>query len=142
MTAIVVNTLSGAATEYDWAFQSLTAKHAASAAGLHTLGGDTDAGVLIAGEVRSGRPGGQQVQSLGNVFVAVDSPGEGEVIVQGRATVWSYPIAARASGVYAISPGRGIRESYLGFGYRNTAGVAFRLDRIDAEIEQSTTRRK
>jgi hypothetical protein len=55
------------------------------------------------------------------VFVAVVSAGDGEVIVQGRAQSWSYPITARNSGVMSVSPGKGIRESYLGFGYRNVA---------------------
>jgi hypothetical protein len=65
MTAIVMNTLTGAVTEYDWTFTSLSAKHASDANGLCTLGGDTDAGAAITGEVRGGTPGGQQVQSVG-----------------------------------------------------------------------------
>lgn len=142
MTAIVCNTATGAVTEYDWTFQSLTDTHAASPDGLFTLGGDTDAGAAITGQILSGKPGGKQVQGVRQVFVANEVASDGVLIVQGRSTSWEYPVASRDSGVGVASPGRGIRESYLGFGYRNTAGADFCIDRIDADVVAHTTRRK
>lgn len=142
MTAIVCNTATGAVTEYDWAFQSLTDTHAASPAGLFTLGGDTDAGAAITGEIRAGTPGGGPVQAVRVVFVAKEGPGNGTLIVQGRSASWEYPAIDRDSDVMAVSPGRGISESYLGFGYRNVDGAAFRIDRIDADVIASKNRRK
>lgn len=142
MPTIVMNTVNRAVTEYDWAFQSVAPSRATSGAGLHALGGDTDAGAAIASEVRGGKPGGEEVQSVGNVFVAVRGTGDGTLIVQGRDADWTYPVAARASGVSSVRPGRGIRDSYIGFGYRNAAGADFVLDRIDAEVVKSDTRRK
>jgi hypothetical protein len=142
MTTIVLNTSTGAVTEYDWTFDSLTADHAASPDGLFTLGGDTDAGAPIEAEYRTGTPGGGPVHGLGKVFVAMDSPSPGVLIVQGRSQAWEYPLPPCVSGVTSKQPGRGIRESYSGFGFRNTEGAAFRIDRIEAEVIPLTNRRK
>lgn len=142
MTAIVLNTAKAAVTEYDWTFQSMTEDMAVSASGLFALGGSTDAGVDITGELRSGKPGGDIMQSVGAVFVAGSSNGDGVLIVEGRDDEWEYAIAARTSGVGRATPGRGISESYLAFGYRNAEGADFRIDRIDAEIFPSKNRRK
>jgi hypothetical protein len=141
MTAIVLNTATGAVSEYDWTFQSITASHAGSAAGLFTLGGGTDNGAPITGQVLSGKPGGEKMLCLGNVYLTIDGSGEGVLIVQGRTGSWEYPVAERTSGIARAKPGRGIRESRLAFGYRNVDGADFRLDRIAAEVTQSTTRR-
>lgn len=142
MTAIVMNTLLAAVTEYDWAFTSIAAGHATSNAQLVTLGGNDDAGSPIAAELRGGTPGGSNVQMVGTVFLALQGTGDGTLIVQGRDTEWEYPCDARTRGVSTAKPGRGIRESYLGFGYRNANGHAFTLDRIDAEVIASKNRRK
>ena len=142
MTAIVMNTATGAVSEYDWTFQSMTAGRAGSDAGLFALGGDTDAGAEINAQLRTGRTGGQTALAVGNVFVAGDVGDGGLVIVEGASQSWEYPLAVRASGVSRADPGRGIRENYLGFGYRNQAGAFFRIDRIDAEVIPSKTRRK
>jgi hypothetical protein len=141
-TTLVLNTATGAVTEYTWSFQSLTDALAASPAGLFTLGGDTDAGAPIVGEFRAGTPGGGPVQNVAKVYVGMDSPADGVLIVQGRNEAWEYPLQRRDSGVPAARPGRGIRESYLGFGFRNTAGAAFRIDSIEADVIPLTPRRK
>lgn len=141
MTTIVMNTISGAVTEYDWAFQSLTDDHAGGD-GLYALGGDDDAGTPIAAQLHGGKPGGETIQAVGDVFVAGSSVGEGRLIVSGLNDNWEYPVAARTSGVGVAKPGRGIRESYLGFGYRNVDGADFRIDRIDADVTPSKNRRK
>lgn len=139
MKTIVMNTATAAVTEYDWIFQSITPTFAGSAAGLFSLGGDTDNTAPISGEIRSGRPGSDTMQSLGDVFVATQ--GDGVLLVDGRGGSWEYPGLARASGVIRFKPGRGIRERHLGLGFRNVAGAAFRLDSIDAEVFVSKSRR-
>lgn len=141
MTAIVLNTFTGAVSEYDWTFKSIAANHAANDTALLALGGDNDAGVPIDAELRGGRNGGAQVMGVGDVFLALQGTGTGTLVVQGRTAEWEYPLAARASGVSVAKPGLGIRESYLGFGYKNAAGAAFQLDRIDAEVFVSKNRR-
>ena len=141
MTTIVLNTATGAVTEYDWAFQSLSAAHAADAGGLYTLGGDDDAGAPIASRMMSGKPGGEKLLNPGDVYLALHGEGGGFLIVQGVEQEWEYPVQARASGVSRAKPGRGIRESRLALGYRNADGANFRLDRLDAEIYESQSRR-
>lgn len=141
MTTIVLNTVNRAVTEYAWAFQSVSSDHAADANGLYTLGGDNDNGAPITGEIRGGKSGGETLQKVGNVYLALSGAGGGTLIVMGRTNEWEYPIQARPSGVCLAHPGQGIRESYIGFGYRNAAGTDFRLDRIDADVQASKNRR-
>lgn len=142
MTAIVMNTASGAVTEYDWTFESISPSLGAGASGLKTLAGDNDAGTDIDAELRSGLSGGETMQRVSSIFLALHGDGTGSALVFGRTTTWTYPLVARASGVSKATPGKGIQESYLGFGYRNAAGADFRLDRIDAEVIASQNRRK
>lgn len=141
MTAVVMNTATGAVTEYSWNFQSLTDAHGALPSGLFTLGGALDAGTAITAELRTGTPGGEKTQGVNKVFVAGETVG-GVLIVQGAANAWEFPVVSRAGGVGYAQPARGIRESYLGFGYRNVAGADFRIDRIDIDVDLSTNRRK
>jgi hypothetical protein len=143
MTAIVLNTATGAVTEYDWTFQSMTDARAGGNAGLATLGGDTDAGAAISAQFLTGKPdGGGKMLGVQSVFVAAArGTGDGTLIVQGASASWEYAVAARASTIAKAKPGKGIREPRLGFGYRNTAGADFALDHIEAEIVESKTRR-
>lgn len=141
MTAIVLNTATAAVTEYDWTFQSVTERHAGSAAGLFALGGDTDATAPITGSFLTGKPEAGKLLGLDNVYLTLESDGDGVLIVQGKDDTWEYPVPARASGIARAKPGRGIQESRLALGFRNVAGAFFRLERMDAEITQSKTRR-
>lgn len=141
MTTIVMNTATGAVSEYDWEFQSISPDYAANDTGLFALGGDTDAGAEIASHVLGGKPGGEKMLSLGNVFLAVKGPGVGSLIVEGMSDTWEYPVVPRSSGVSCAKPGKGISESRLALGYRNVGGADFRLDRIDAEVNEAKTRR-
>jgi hypothetical protein len=142
MTTIVLNTATGAVTEYDWEFPAISPGHAGSPAGLFALGGNTDAGEPIGSEFRGGTPGGKQVQTIGPVFVAQDGDANGVLIVQGRIDSWEYPLQVRGKGVSAAKPGLGILESYLGLGYRNVGGADFHIERFDTDITASKTRRK
>jgi hypothetical protein len=141
MTTIVMNTMNGAVTEYDWAFQSLTPANAGSASGLFVLGGNTDATTPITGQFLSGDHGGEHKLGLGSVYVGVQGEGAGEVLVKGAADDWAYPVTVRASGISRAKAGRGISENYLALGYRNVDGADFTIDRIDAEVIESKQRR-
>lgn len=141
MTAIVMNTLTGAVTEYDWAFKSLTATRAADDAGLYTQGGDTDNGAAIVAEMRGRKAGGEKMQSVSTVYFTLQGPIAGVAIVQGNTAAWEFPVEARPGGVCAADTAKGIREVYLGFGFRNAAGADFRIDRIDADVAVSNYRR-
>lgn len=140
MTTIVLNTTNAAVTEYDWNFASLSAHHAADAAGLYALGGNTDAGAPIAASFLTGQQGGGKKLGLGSVYVAVEGTGGGELLVAAPGGSWAYPVTVRASGVSRAKPGRGISENYLALGWRNVFGAAFRVDRIDADIIESPQR--
>jgi hypothetical protein len=141
MTTIVMNTATGAVSEYDWTFQSATPTHAGGATGLYELGAANDAGAPITGEIRSGLYRRDKVLLLGNAYVSTNVEGSGVFTIQGRADNWEYPVAARRSGISKVKPGRGIRENSLGFGYRNTDGTDFHIDRIDVDLIESNTRR-
>lgn len=143
MSTIVLNTATGAVTEYDWAFDSITRTRAGGAAGLASLGGDTDAGAPIAAHFLTGKPdgGGKMLTPVGAFVTASRGEGGGSLIVQGRSASWEYAGDSRDSRISRHKPGRGIREPRLGFGYRNAAGADFAIERIDVEIAESTTRR-
>lgn len=142
MTTIVMNTQRSAVTEYDWSFQSLTATHAASPAGLFTLGGETDATANITGEVRTGLSlwNSDRRKAVEDVYFAVRGSGAGVCRIETPATAYEYPVTLRANGLSRADTGRGISENYIGVGYRNVAGADFRLDRIDVGTVQSKQR--
>lgn len=144
MTAIVLNTLTGAVSEYDgFDFQSITPTHAGSTLGLYALGGDTDAGNPIVSTIVTGKT--QQGASLKKrtqmVYFALKGSGDSTMTVQGENSAWSYPFPVLPAGQSRSKPGMGIRENYLAFGYSNTDGADFQLDKIEVLVEQSKSRR-
>lgn len=144
MNTIIVNTLTGAASEYTgFGFHAITPTHAGSATGLFALGGDTDAGVPIVSDVRTAkklRMASLKKAILG-VYFSMRGMGTGELTVFGRNEQWSYTFPIRAGGESRGVPGRGIHENYLGFGFRNLGGEAFTIDRIEALVNESKSRR-
>lgn len=143
MTTIVMNTLNGAVTEYDWAFQSVTPGHAGDAAGLYALGGDTDAGQPIVATITTGTKhwGSTLKKFVAAVYFSMRGVGRGALTVHCAAASYTYPFPVRASGESRAIPGRGIRENYLAFTYQNQDGDDFVIDRIEVLSSQSTTRR-
>ena len=144
MKTIVMNTLTGAVSEYaNFDFDSISETHAASATGLYTFGGDTDNGVEIVAEVITGKPlwGDQRKKRLDMVWLSMKGEGTGEMIVRGENEEWRYNFPVRPTGQSRAKPGLGIRENYLAFGFSNPGGEQFTLDQISVSVVQSNTRR-
>lgn len=141
---IVLNTRTGAVSEYDaFAFQSLTPTHAGTATGLYALGGDTDDGLPIVATVITGKTtwGTTLKKFLDFVYFSLKGSGTSSMTVFGETTnnVYTFPVSS--TGESRSKPGRGIRENYLAFGYSNTDGADFQLDRIEVPIGEAKTRR-
>ncbi len=150
MTTIVMNTATGAVSEYDWAFQSITPTHAGDATGLYLLGGDSDgtagdpvAPVPIDGTFMCAKTllGSSKKKGVDMVYLGIQGAGAGLLRVAGAGGAWEYPVQVLDAGMSRAKPGMGIRENYLGLGYRNVAGAAFRIDRLEAIVPESKTRR-
>lgn len=149
MTAIVMNTLTGAVSEYaGFDFHAITPTHAGNALGLYELGGDTDAGQPIVGRVLGGdnEVGGANKARPESVWLGLPvGPGTGRLIVKaGTGQVvqqYEYPLTVRADGRARGQPGRGIRENYMAFGYTNPDGEDFQLNSMEILAAASNTRR-
>lgn len=144
MTAIVMNTLNASVTEYDWTFNSLSPTRAGATSGLCALGGDDDAGAAIAGSVMTGRTlalDQTRKAAIEDVYFGLRGAGNGVCRIEADDGAWEYPVAVKASGVSRAVPGKGISENYVALGYRNAAGEAFRLDRIEPTVVQSKQRK-
>lgn len=139
-----MNTLTGAVSEYNrFGFQSITPTLAGSATGLFSLGGDTDAGLPIVAEVATGKQlFGSSLKKVAQVvYFSLKGSGISTMTVFGENASYSYPFPVRGAGESRAVPGKGIRENYLAFGYSNTDGAAFQLDRIEVLVTESNTRR-
>jgi hypothetical protein len=143
MNTIVLNTLTSAVSEYDWAFQSITPTHAGDATGLYALGGDTDNGQPIASSIVTGKTlcGSSLKKRIQMVYLSIRGAGFGLLRVFGEILDWSYEFPVRDAGQSRAQPGKGIRENYLAFGYQNVDGADFTLDRIEVDLVASDTRR-
>lgn len=143
MPTIILNTLTGAVSEYDTAFHSITPTHAGDAAGLFAFGGDTDAGAPIVAEVQTPKTiqASTLKKSLEAAYLSMRGTGSAEVRVIGQLQQWAYPFAVQADGVSRCKLGRGIRENYIGFGFGNPAGEDFHIDRIEIVMAGSKNRR-
>lgn len=144
MTAIVMNTRTGAVTEYgdSFDFNSITSTHAASADGLFALGGDADVSEDIDAAWLGPKMGGLEVRRPDQVYAGVrgpaDSTGKVRVVAGGKSaaagTEWLYDITVQASGISrSTKPGMGIRENFLAYGYQNVDGAAFSMNLFQAD---------
>lgn len=144
MTTIVMNTTNAAVTEYDWTHTSISPAHLTDDNGLYTIGGDTDAGTAISATVLTGKidMGSGKKKMIDKTYLGLQGSGTGQLRVEGQSTTYGpYTVSIRAKGMSSAQPGRGIRENYLALGYSNVSGADFRLDRIDADLTESSTRR-
>ena len=144
MNTIAMNTMTGAVSEYaGFGFQSITPAHAGSATGLFLLGGDTDAGLPIVATVMTGKQlwGGSLKKIAQMVYFSIKGSGTSSMLIAGENSNYAYPFPVRPTGESRSKPGLGIRENYLAFGYSNTDGADFQLDRIEVLVAESKTRR-
>ncbi len=142
MPAIVMNTQTGAVSEYDWSFQSLTPVRAASSGGLFELGGDTDDGAPIVSTFAMPRTllGSNLKKRIAMVFFSIKGAGTGLLRVLAEQE-WTYPFPIQAKGESRAKPGQGIRENYLGVGFSNVDGGDFSIDSIEVELIDSELRK-
>ena len=144
MNTIVLNTMTAAVTEYtNHDFDSITPTHAGSSLGLYAFGGDLDVAAPIVANIVTGKThwGATLKKYVDIVFFAIKGEGTGRMTVFGEKTSYSYNFPIEQGGESRSKPGRGIRENYLAFGFSNPDGQDFQLDRIEAEVGQSGTRR-
>lgn len=144
MNTIVLNTLTGAVSEYDnFAFHGITPTHGGSATGLFAFGGDLDIDRPIVADI--GLPATLRdstlKQAISMVYLSMHGEGSAVFTVKGAKQDWDYTFALRASDQTRCPVGRGIRENYLGFGLSTPGGQAFTLDRVEVLTAQSKTRR-
>lgn len=142
--AIVMNTLTGAVTEYDnFGFQSITPTLAGNATGLYVLGGSLDIDQPIVSSIKTGKTlwADKHKKFLDAVHFAMKGSGLSAFTVATESASYSYPFQVRAAGVSRGKPGRGIRDNYLAFGYSNTDGADFQLDSIDVPALPSKNRK-
>ena len=142
--AIVLNTLTGAVSEYgSFAFHAISPTHAGSVLGLYALGGNSDIDQPIVATVTTGKTlfGASLKKFLDLVYFSLKGSGTSSLTVVGEATSNSYTFPVRSTGESRAKPGRGIRENYLAFQYSNTDGADFQLDRMEVAAETSKTRR-
>ena len=74
----------------------------------------------------------------------LEHPESAELIgagVVGEGASYSYPFPVLPAGQSRSVPGKGLRENYLAFGYSNSDGADFQLDRIEVLVAQSKNRR-
>lgn len=143
MSTIVMNTLTGAVSEHTLPFDSVCGPYAGSHEGLFQIGGDTDAGAAIDAELTTGKVlwGDAHRKSSSSIYFMMDGEGEGDAVVHGKNASWTYRFTVRPDGGSRAVPGRGIRENYLSFSFKNVDGADFRLDMIEVLTELSKTRR-
>lgn len=144
MNAIVLNTLTGAVSEYDgFDFQSITPTLAGSTLGLYELGGDTDLTAKIIATVTTGRTlwDSATKKLIDMVYFSMKGRGTSRLSVMGENTAYAYAFPVRASGESRCQPGRGLRENYYAFKYQNADGADFQIDMIEVKVGGSTTRR-
>ena len=85
--------------------------------------------------------GGSLKKMLQMVYFSLKGSGTSTMTVTGENASHSYPFPVRPDGQSRSKPGLGIRENYLAFGYSNTDGADFQLDRIEVLVAESKNRR-
>lgn len=139
-----MNTLTGAVSEYtNFAFQSITPTHGGRDTGLYAFGGDLDDTTPIVSKVTTGKTlWGTALKKLMSVaHISIVGTGISTFKVYGATTSNEYTFDVRTPGESRVAVGRGIRENYLAFEYRNTDGADFRLDSFEITLDPSVTRR-
>lgn len=146
MSTIVMNTINAAVTLHDIDAQSVSGDHLGSATGLYLLGAATDNGRKIPARVLgpSNDQGTSRRKSMRHVYFTIkgQANSRGKLLVVADGREYGYPMPVRSSGVSRASPGMGISATRIGLGFANEAGADFQLERIEAEVLESTRRLK
>ena len=138
--AIVLNTLTGAVSEYDnFDFHGITPTHGGSATGLFAFGGDLDIDQPIVSQVRTPKPLRDDTtkKHVSTLYFSMKGKGSFQATVFGESQSWKYRFPGNTSGQTRCPVGRGIRENYMGFGFSNPLGQEFQLDRIEVLMHAS-----
>ena len=141
--AIVVNTMTGAVSEYsNFAFQSITPTHAGSAGGLFALGGNLDVAAPIVATVTTGKTqwSEQLKKFVTAVYFSLKGSGASSMTVISGSTNYTYPFNVNSTGVTRVKPGQGIRENYIALSYSNDDGTNFLLDQMEVKNTNATSR--
>ena len=145
MNTIVINTLTGAVSEYTrHSFQSITPTHGGGANGLYGLGGEKDAGLPIVASIKLPATLRESTlkQRINMAYLSMRGAGVAQFsVLCPTGAPWNYLFQLRASGQTRCQVGKGIRENYLGFALSNPGGQPFALDRIEILTLESKTRR-
>jgi hypothetical protein len=99
--------------------------------------------VAVDAEVRTGGTLWGDSRKKGAPWIYFSMSGGTEAVagIHGAQDSWSYRFAVRPGGVSRAQAGRGIRENYLTFSFKNVDGADFMIDRIEVVAAQSNSRR-
>lgn len=142
MNIIVMNTANGFVSEYDIAgVQSVAGDLMAGNAGLLSFSSHgsevVDAGFLL---------GYSEFDATLNkrpelAYISVRSAGQGVFVTATLQERYEYAFAHERKGLSRAKVGKGVRENYLAFGYRNEGGVDFEVDLIEVLVNSASSRR-
>lgn len=144
MSVIVLNTLTGAVTEYgSFEFESITPEYAANDSGLYQLGGGLDDQQPIISQIMTGLSQWESSvrKSVPMVYFTLEHEGLGQLSVATPDQQYDYLFPMRPSWESRAQPGRGIYSHALAFGYSNPDGDDFVLSRWDIDLKESPKRR-
>lgn len=148
---VVMNTVNGAVTEYEFPSISLTSlatingKHfGAGPQGIFELTGNTDNGTAIAAEIQTGKLdfGDSRGKRVSDAYVEASSTGQMSFSVVTDAGSYSYPLGAPS--VHLVNRkanlGKGIKTRRWQFKLNNVSGAAFEVAGMSVLVN-STARR-
>jgi GTPase Era involved in 16S rRNA processing len=143
MTTLVFHSSSLGVTEYAESYRGLAGDYVANADGVHHVEGVVDGASPIVSSFTHGI--NAEHASLKRVpvsaYVQADSASVLEATVTTPAGSWVYPQSFLSERTRRFVFGRGIRDSYIGFGLSNPDGAPFRIDRIEINTRDSAQRK-
>lgn len=143
MTALVFHSSTLGVTEYDASFAGLTEDFECTVSGLYRVGGANDAGTTFVSRFTVGLNADNQSMKRVPItaHITAESAGKMSCTVATVASSYSYAEEFKTGNIRRFRFGRGIRDNYLGFSFYNPDGVAFRVDRLELNIQNSVQRK-
>jgi hypothetical protein len=107
------------------------------------VGGALDVAALIVSTITQGinTEGSALKRVPRSAYVQADSTSVLSATVTTPAGSWTYPETFRSGRTRRFTFGRGIRNSYIGVGFSNPDGAAFRIDRVEINTSDSAQRK-